>query len=81
MPKLFLHIHDGGEFIEDLEGMTYPDVEAARAEAVDAAREMLAEKVRQGIEIDGQWIDICDEEGRSLASVRFRDQMKLKDEA
>jgi len=81
MPKFFMHIHDDDKFFEDPEGKIHPDVEAARVEAEEAAREMLAEKVRRGVKIDGQKIGKFDEDGRSVAMVKFRDQPKLRDES
>ena len=80
MPQFFLHIHDDDEFIEDPEGRVYPDLNAAREEAKEAAREILADKVRRGVEIDGQRIDITDEKGSTVATVKFRDQLRLRPE-
>lgn len=77
MPHYFLHIRDGDSFVEDLEGTGFDDLDAARLEAVAAAREILAEKIVAGEEVDGQWFEICDAEGRVLDKVVFRDVMKL----
>jgi hypothetical protein len=41
MPRFFLHIQDGDRRIEDPDGSELPDLEAARAEAVSAARDFL----------------------------------------
>ena len=77
MPIFYLHIRDGGELVEDPEGIDFPDLDAARREAVAAAREMLAEKILAGEEVDGQQIEICDDEGRLLAKVPFRETFSL----
>lgn len=75
MSRYFLHIRDGGRFLEDFEGEEYPSLEAARADAVVSARQMMAERVRQGEVIDGQIIEIWDEKGVCVAKVVFRDQL------
>jgi Domain of unknown function (DUF6894) len=49
MPHYYLHIRDGTELVEDPDGTDLPDLEAARQEALEGAREMLAAWVR------GRW--------------------------
>ena len=81
MPKFYMHIHADGELIEDTEGQSHPTVEAALIEAKASAREMLAEKVRFGEEVDGQRIEIVDETGEWIATVPFREQIRFRTEA
>jgi hypothetical protein len=63
MPKFFFHVRNGDELIEDFEGMDLPNVVAARAEAIQAARDILAEKVRFGGDLKGDLFEIWDENG------------------
>lgn len=80
MPTFYMHIYADGELIEDIEGQSHPNVEDAIAEAKASVREMLAEKVRLGEEVDGQRIEIVDEQGRSVGTIPFRTQLRLRPE-
>jgi hypothetical protein len=77
MTRYFFHIWDGAEFIEDPEGVELPGVSEARAEAVEAAREMIAEKIRRGQVPDGQAFHITRDDGEVVAKVKFRDAARL----
>jgi hypothetical protein len=80
MPKFFLHLREHEEFIEDTLGIGFVNLAAAQEEAERSAREMMAESLREGRQLDGQQIEICDETGALLAVVRFRDVLnKMSD--
>ena len=66
MPRYFLHIRDGDELIPDEEGTELPDLDAAKAEAIAGARDILAEKLRSGERLDGEVIEIADEAGNRI---------------
>jgi len=70
VPRYFLHVD---ELDTDPEGTELPDLEAARREAILAAREMLAEWIILGAEDIPTRIVITDEAGTILALVRMRD--------
>lgn len=40
MPRYFFHVHDGGSVPDDL-GLNLPDIDAARAAAIELSREIL----------------------------------------
>jgi hypothetical protein len=73
MPRYFFHIHDGGERLEDHCGADLPDLAAARREARSMARCLLGDLKDIGDSVDGQTIEICDEQGTSLAEVSLKD--------
>ena len=77
MPLFYLHIRDAEELVEDTEGIDLPDLDAARSEAVRGARDIIASAVRAGGLLDGQRIEITDAEGRLLASVPFKDVIRI----
>jgi predicted O-methyltransferase YrrM len=77
MPRYFLHIRDGDELIPDEEGSDLPDLDAAREEAIQGARDILAEKIRTGDPLDGEKIEICDAQGHVLAVIPFRSMINL----
>jgi hypothetical protein len=81
MPRYFLHIHDGETIIPDPDGRDYADLEAALFDAREGAREMLAEKLLKGAELDGQRIEIMDADGALVDTVMFADQLNIPNPA
>lgn len=77
MPIFFLNVRSGGELVRDTEGQEFSSVYAAQDEAVHAAREMAAEKVRHGLTVDGQTIEVVDETGATVAIVPVKAQIYL----
>jgi hypothetical protein len=70
MPRFFFHVRNGdGEISRDFEGQELADLEAARAEAISANREMLGERLLHGGSLNHRQIEIADQEGTVLASV------------
>jgi hypothetical protein len=78
MPKYYFHIRSDDGFVEDLEGVELAGDVEAREEAIDAAREMLAERVRKGEVIDGHVFDVRDAIGTKLFTFPFRDVLRLQ---
>jgi hypothetical protein len=78
MPRFYFHIISDMDFIEDAEGVELVGEAEAREEAIDAAREILAEIVRKGDVIDGQVFDVRDATGTKVFILPFRDVIRLK---
>lgn len=78
MPRYYFHIRSHDDFVEDPEGVVLKGDGEAREEAIDAAREMLAERVRKGEVIDGHVFDVRDEDGTKVFSLPFRDVLRLE---
>lgn len=78
MARFFFHIRNHHEFVRDREGVEMTSARAALHEAEDAAREILAEKVRKGEVIDGNEFEVHDELGTRLFTLPFRDVLKLE---
>lgn len=76
MPRYFLNIRDGSEFIQDHEGSVLPDIEAACREAIAAARDILAAKLRAGEVVNGQIFEITDEAGLVRVRLPMRDAIR-----
>jgi len=72
MPRFFLHSREGDRFLEDPDGYEAEDIEEARHEAINSARDILAEKMKAGEVIDSQEFDICDESGNVIERVPFK---------
>ena len=72
MPHYFLHIQDGADLIEDPDGAEYVDVAAAEQEAIEGAREVMADCLRSGKPMgESREILICDHRGIVLSRFLF----------
>ena len=71
MPRYYLHIQEGSDFIEDETGLELPDLEAAREEALEGARDLWAEVIKTGDRRDhlDTAIVIADEHRHELTRV------------
>lgn len=70
MPRFFFHKRDHSEFVEELEGEEFPDLDAARRDAEAAAREMMAELLLRNDVVDGRRFEIANSEGEVWMSYR-----------
>jgi hypothetical protein len=78
MPIFFLNIFNNIDAV-DREGVELPDLEAAKAEAIAGAREIIAAHVRDGKPIHAAHsLEITDEDRNVLHQVRFGDVMDLR---
>ena len=74
--RYFYQIRSGDHVMLDEEGSEHHDLAAARAEAIIAAREIMAEAVLKGRDVSDQVFDIHDEEASVVAVVPFRDAIR-----
>ncbi|NLS06963.1 hypothetical protein HGP14_27060 [Rhizobium sp. P32RR-XVIII] len=72
MAKYYFHIRAGDEFVEDDEGIDLPDLAAVHEEAVNSAREVVADLVHRGERIRSMQFEIVDENGDLIAVFPFR---------
>ncbi|KKX25339.1 hypothetical protein [Rhizobium sp. LC145] len=77
MPKFYFHVRKGGVLERDRIGAELPSVTIAYEEAVGAAREILAEKVRLGEVIDGESFVISNEQGSVVGELPFRSVLRF----
>lgn len=77
MPRFYFHVRKGSDFEEDSDGAELPSAEAARGEALLAAREILAERLLRGEVIDGDVFEITTEDGDVVGTVPFKSVIKL----
>lgn len=78
MPLFFFHIRNEFELVLDREGQEMPGVKAAFEEAQNAAREILAERVRSGDIIDGHEFEVHDQSGMKLFTLPFKSVLRFK---
>jgi hypothetical protein len=75
--RYYMHISDETGFLEDEEGRDLPDEESARAEAVAAARELMASDLRDGYLDLTSFIEVEDEGHKLLFTIAFGDVVKV----
>ena len=78
MTRFFFDLHECGQsVVVDDEGMVVADVAAARAQAIVAAREIMAEEVTSGHLCLGCAITIRDEAGVTVMAVPFAEALSV----
>lgn len=75
--RYFMHISDANGFVEDEEGCELPDHEAARREAIAAARDLMASDLRDGHLDLTSFIEVQDEAHNLLFTIIFADVVKV----
>lgn len=73
MPLYFLHVREGQTLNRDVEGQEFPDLEAARREAISSSREILGERLLHGGTLNHRSIEIADATGRVVDVVSTRE--------
>jgi hypothetical protein len=66
MARYFFHIKDGGHLVRDEEGTDLAGPDHARAHALQSARELCADAIKSGRDLDADAFVIADEQGQSL---------------
>jgi hypothetical protein len=75
---LYVHVINDAERLTDLEGEDFPDLNAARREADQVARDLMAEELLQGRPLPLGWsVQIADAGGTIRHAVRFKDVADL----
>ena len=78
MPRFFFNVYDD-VVAKDEEGVTLPNQDAARLQALAGARALMAEQVTRGYLVRSHWIDVLDEGGAVILHLPFRDAIEIKD--
>lgn len=77
MARYHLHIHCDDRVAEDEDGIEFPNLEAAKAEALKGARSILADDLMRGrVDLRGR-IDVADDTGSVVETVRFEDAVEI----
>jgi hypothetical protein len=75
MPRYFFHVCQDGETNPDLEGIECADLDAVRQECREAAREIMAENLRNGAVLNGRAFHVSDETGAEVLTLSFEDAL------
>jgi hypothetical protein len=73
MPVYFFHVKRSDAVDEDLEGVSFDDLDHAKSSAADTLREMVADDLRAARQIDISGVDITDATGKVVATVTVGD--------
>jgi hypothetical protein len=69
MARFYFHLQTDGSLLQDSDGTDLPHPEAARQEAILAARDILGNAIKAGREKVPEAFVIADESGRKIAVV------------
>ncbi len=76
MPRYYFHIRKGEVLVEDPEGTEVSETEALEDEAVEAARDLLAEGDLQGLD-RREWVfEVADESGATVLTLPFSEAVE-----
>jgi hypothetical protein len=74
MPQNFLHLRNGTDHTLDPEGKDYANLDEARHEAIESARELVSQSALSGKALQlGSAFEITDDAGIVVTTVCFRD--------
>ncbi len=79
MPRYFFHVCNGDGFTTDEEGLELPDVDAARATAVEGLRDIMASELKDGLLKTASFIEIEDETHELLLTVPFSEAVTVEE--
>jgi len=77
MPRYFFNIHNDATSLDD-EGRELPDLEAARAHAIQGARSLMSDSLKEGRIDLSHHIAIVDERGELLLDVTFGEAVEVE---
>jgi hypothetical protein len=77
MPRYFFHVYNDETTI-DREGKDLADLDAAKREAMRGARDLMAEAVRHGEVTMSHRIEVEDDGGRPLLTIRYADAVLIR---
>ena len=76
MPRYYFHIRKGDLLVEDPEGIEVSEAGSLEEEAIEAARDLLAEGDLQGLD-RREWVyEVADESGATVLVLRFEDAVE-----
>ncbi len=76
MPRYFFHIRKGDVLVEDSAGIEVSRAEALEEEAIEAARDLLAEGDLQGLDRRVWVYEVADESGTIVLTLPFSEAVE-----
>ncbi|HEX5183406.1 MAG TPA: hypothetical protein VFW19_09680 [Allosphingosinicella sp.] len=79
MPRFYFHVYNDIVAIDE-EGLELPDIEAARMQAMESARELVCEGIHKGhLNLDHR-IEVEDEDHKPVLTLTYRDAFAVSGE-
>jgi hypothetical protein len=75
MAVYFFHLATPGKLVVDEEGRDLPGLEAATQEAVDSARDIIADALKDGSDVHGFAFNVTDDRGQQVMIYDFNNQL------
>ena len=76
MPRFYFHIRKGDVLVEDPEGTEVSETETLEDEAIEAARDLLADGDLQGLD-RREWVyEVADESGATVLTLPFSEAVE-----
>jgi hypothetical protein len=69
----YFNVRNGAVFTPDGEGTSHADLSAAMTDVREMARDMAIDDLRQGVRVSDSVIEVTDQEGLGVGSMRVRD--------
>lgn len=78
MPRYYFSVHDADGEARDVEGVEFPNLDAAKIEAIKGGRSIMSDSVRRG-ELDlAAYIEILSQDQEVLCRVSFADLLSIR---
>ena len=76
--RYFFRVRDSSGFVEeeDPKGTECPDEASLKAEAVESARDVMAEYIRQGLDVSSWSYEVVDEHDRPVLTLPFSEAVR-----
>lgn len=79
MPRFFFNLRSAGETIVDSEGQTFRSIASAKEEALQAARDLIADTIKAGRIVDrARVFEVSNASGEVVLTVPFADAIAEK---
>lgn len=72
MPRYYFNIREGDRLTRDEEGLDLPNLARTEREAEMSGRDLLADMLRAGVPLDGQALEITNQDGTVLKRVSLK---------
>ena len=76
MPRYFFHVRDSSGLIEDPDGIECFDGANVRTETIGLAREVMADHIRQGLDVSGWSFEVVDEHGQHVLPLQLSEAVR-----
>ena len=73
MKRFYFHIASGSRLIKDEDGIELPSKQSAHAQAVCSTRELVADAIKHGIDLNFDAVIVADEQGKEIARVSTKE--------